>query len=66
MSTLHDVLHGLVNRVSYPSEAHAVAAHAEIDAIPEYAEQPDDEQLDAEQPTLDEQLVDATRQEAKA
>ena len=64
MSTLHEVLHRLVDRVSYPSEAHAVAAHAEIDAIPEYAEQPDDEQLDAEQP-VDEQLVAEQTKENK-
>ena len=50
MATLHDVLHGLADRVVFPSEAHAAAAHAQIDTIPEYVEQLVDEQLVDEQP----------------
>ena len=64
MSALHDVLHGLVNSIAYPSEGHRDAAHAEIDTIPDYAEQPNDEQLDAEQP-VDEQLVAEQTKENK-
>lgn len=63
MSALHDVLHGLVNNMAYPSEAHAAAAHAEIDAIPDFVEQLVDEQLDAEQPA---DAGDHQEQETKA
>lgn len=60
MATLHDVLHRLADRITYPSQAHQEAAHAEIDTIPAYVEQLDDEQLDDE---LGEQLAGDTPKE---
>lgn len=48
MAGLHDVLHELVDRVTFASESQRDGWHRRVDAIPDYVEQLVDEQLELE------------------
>lgn len=53
MSLLHDILHGLADKVTYASQAQREAAHDAIDDLPDFLEHPGEDQLAAETGTDD-------------
>lgn len=65
MAELHDVLHELVDRVSFASESQRDGWHRRVDTIPVFIEQLGEEQLELETP-VDQAVDDDQEQEIPA